>query len=84
MNVGDQLKFKKFNWTLTRKIEHISGVVEYKYRVHRKYFKGWIPLSNTKCTYTIFEWRWNFLKRELRKDPNYQYTMSLWSNRKRV
>lgn len=83
MTVGDKLKFKKFNWVITRKIKHHSGSVEYKYRVYRKYFRGMVPLSNTRCEYTIFPWRWNFLKKELEKNPNFMYNMTLWSNHPR-
>lgn len=83
MKIGDILKFKKFNWIIVRRIEHISGHIEYKYRVYRKYFKGWIPLSNTECSYSISEWRWKFLKKQLQENPDYHYNMHLWSGCKR-
>lgn len=83
--VGDSLNFKKFRWTITEVCRSYPyGVEFYKYRVHRKYFefadKYWVPLSNTKCTYTVLPWRWHFLERQLKKDSNYHYNMSLWSN----
>lgn len=80
MKVGDKLKFKKFDWVITKKIDHWSGYTEYRYRVYRRYFKGWVPLSNTKYDYVIHDWRWKFLKKMLKENPNYHYTMSLWSN----
>jgi len=83
IKVGDKLIFKKFNWVITRKIEHISGVTEYFYRVQRKYFKGFVPLYYTKQDYPIFDWRWNFLKKELNKNPEYHYTMHNWANNKK-
>lgn len=78
MKVGDQIKFKKIRWTLVERRESMAGVVYYRYRVHRKYFRCW--LSNTKTIYEIRPWRWNFLKRMVDKDPNYTPQMSLWSN----
>jgi hypothetical protein len=88
MKIGDKLKFKKFDWVLTRKINHISGVTEWKYRVYRKYFRlgrlYLIPLSNTKLDYTIFDWRWNFLKKKLKENPSHHYNMTYnWCNRPR-
>jgi len=83
MKIGDKLRFKKFNWVITEKKIHHSGVVEYRYRVYRKYLKGLIPLTNTKCHYSIQEWRWNFLKKMLKENPDYNYNMSLWSNHPR-
>lgn len=83
MRVGDKLKFKKFNWVIIKKIKHHSGVVEFKYRVYRKYLKNLISLSNTDSCYPISQWRWNFLKNKLSKNPNYHYNMSLWSNNSR-
>lgn len=81
IKVGDRLDFKKFRWTITEATKNWrTGGMDYKYRVHRKYFNAWVPLSNTKCTYTIMGWRWNFLKQQLKKQPNYNYNMSLWSN----
>lgn len=80
MKIGDTLKFKKFKWTIVDKYKDFpSGVICYKYRVHRKYFKL-VHLTNTKCNYHIQSWRWNFLKEQLEKDKNYHYNMSLWSN----
>jgi len=83
MKIGDKLKFKKFNWVITEKKIHPSGAIEYRYRVYRKYLKGLIPLTNTKCDYFIQEWRWNFLKKMLKENPDYHYNMSLWSNHPR-
>ena len=80
IKIGDKLRFKKFNWVITKLIKHPSGVVEYRYRVYRKYFGALIPLTNTKCNYFIYAWRWEFLKERLKENKNYNYNMSLWSN----
>lgn len=80
MKVGDTLYFKKFKWVITEK--HLSPYTHeayYKYRVYRKYFKA-VHLTNTKVSYIIRPWRWNFLKNQLKKNPEYHYNMSLWSN----
>ncbi len=87
MKIGDKLKFKKFNWTIVDKFQNQYGNIEYHYRVHRKYLnlmdKYLIPLSNTECIYPIQQWRWNFLKEQLQKNPNYHYNQHLWSNQSR-
>lgn len=82
MNIGDKLHFKKFYWELVKKKPTICGGAIYKYKVVRKYYK-FINISYTKQTYEVLPWRWNFLKKELQKNPDYHYTMSLWSNCKR-
>ena len=74
MKKGDILKFKRVKWVITDKEISLAGVVSYKYKVYRKYFKVW--LNNTKCTYVIFPHRWNNLKKELKANKNYHYTQS--------
>jgi len=83
MKVGDTLQFKKFKWTIVRKeTSRWTGETYYYYRVYRKY--SWFGhLSNTKSSYFIRPWRWNFLKQQLKNNKNYHYNMSLWSNVKR-
>lgn len=84
MRVGEKLKFKKFNWVITSiEISPWTGEKSARYRVQRKYFNRLLPLYYTKQDYPIMSWRWNFLKEQLRKDKNYHYNMSLWSNAKR-
>lgn len=87
IKVGDRLKFKKFDWVIVKILKHASGVIEYRYRVYRKYVpvrgKYYVCLSNTEQTYTIFAHRWLFMKEQLEKNPNFHYTMTLWSNRMR-
>lgn len=83
MKVGDTLHFKKFKWVITEKnISPYTQEAYYKYRVYRKYLKV-AHLSNTKSSYIIRPWRWNFLKKQLQRNPEYHYNMSLWSNIKR-
>lgn len=82
MKVGERLQFKKFDWVLVSKKKHYPfSEPEYRYRVYRKYLrlgkKYLIPMTNTKCNYTIYPWRWNFIKRQLAKNPEYHYTMHL-------
>ena len=74
MKKGDVLKFKKVKWVIVDKKISFAGVIFYKYKVYRKYFKIW--LNNTECTYTIFPSRWNHLKKELKVNKNYHYTQS--------
>jgi hypothetical protein len=84
MKKGDKIKFKKFEWEIIGKKKYLSGNVSYQYRVIRKYYGGLLKLSNTKKTYEIKSWRWNFLKKQLEKNPHYHYNMSLWSNNQRI
>lgn len=84
MKVGDKLKFKRFNWVITSvERNHFSRRQEARYRVQRKYFKNIISLYYTKQDYPIMSWRWNFIKKQLKENPNYHYNMHLWSNQKR-
>ena len=84
MKVGDKLHFKKFTWVTVSIKEGIFGQLEIKYKVRRKYFKGILSLSYTRCTYSISQIRWDFLKEQLQLNPNYHYTQSFWSNHKRT
>lgn len=84
IKIGDRLKFKKFDWVIVAKKRSSAGVVFYKYRVYRKYFFNHrIPLAYTEQSYDVFPERWLFLKKKLAENPDYHYTMSLWSNRER-
>jgi hypothetical protein len=85
MEVGDKLEFKKFYWEISSKKRNprCPSEYEYKYRVIRKYFNGLLKLKYSKCTYPITKSRWEFLKKKLKENPDYHYTMSLWSNQNR-
>lgn len=85
IKIGDRLKFKKFDWVIVDERRATAGFKYYRYRVERKYFFGnSIPLKYTDQSYNIFADRWLFLKKQLKKNPNYHYTMHLWSNRERT
>lgn len=79
IEVGDKIQFKKLKWVITEK-KRFNGRLYYKYKVYRKYKmhdkRNSIWLNNTKCTYNIFDWRWNNLKKYLKKNPNFHYTQS--------
>lgn len=81
MKVGDTIKFKKFKWVIVKVRISPAGVLYAMYRVYRKYYGVYV--TNTHCNYSIFPSRWNFLKSKLKQNPDYHYTMSLWSNAKR-
>jgi len=72
MSKGDELKFKKFKWVITRVKNHPFGFVELRYQVKRKYYG--IYLSYTKQDYFISPIDWLFYKKRLEKNPNYHYT----------
>lgn len=82
MKIGDKLNFKKFQWIIVSKKKTIFGGTIYKYRVIRKYYK-FMKLSYTNQSYTVCPGRWNFLKKMLGQNKNYNYNMSLWSNQPR-
>jgi hypothetical protein len=84
MKIGDRLNFKKFYWEITSSKKTIYGMKEYKYKVVRKYFKGLLKLKHSNKTYTIWKERWLFLEKKLKENPDYHYSMSLWSNYSRL
>ena len=73
MKTGDKLQFKRIRWVLTARKVSSFGIVFYKYKVYRKYFKK-IWLNNTNCTYDILPDYWNYTKKMLKKNKNYYYT----------
>jgi hypothetical protein len=83
VKVGDKLRFKKFDWVITEVRKSPQGVVYYRYSVRRRYFGRKIALKYTDKTYDVFPWRWQFLKEQLNKNPNYHYNMHLWSGHPR-
>lgn len=88
MRIGDELRFKKFKWVVCKsRTSYPFGHRQYFYRVYRRYklkkYRRPVYATNTSAMYPIFDWRWNFLRRKLKKNPDYHYTTSLWSGNKR-
>ena len=81
IKVGDTLKFAKFKWVVVSVKRSECGLLYAMYRVFRKYGRKYV--TNTQAQYPIFPYRWDFLKLKLARNPNYHYTMSLWSNAER-
>lgn len=70
-----ELKFKKFKWVVVKEKTYISGCKTYFYRVYRKYFRA-VYLYYTKQSYEMTRDRWDYHRKRLEKNPNYNYTMS--------
>ena len=83
IKIGDKLVFRNFHWEVTNLKEYFSGYKTLKYKVKRKYFKGLLNLSNTKCTYEMGRDKWNNYKLELKRDKNFHYTELFWSGARR-
>lgn len=76
------LNFKKYKWVKTsQRVVFPCNEVWYKYRVYRKYFRNWIPLSNTKCSYDISKQRWEYIKSKLKNDPTFIPQKENWAGR---
>lgn len=72
IKVGERLEWRNKRWTIVSKHHSFCGVLYYHYRVHRKYFKKWVALSNTKCTYYISPGHWNHYKNMLMLDKSFE------------
>jgi len=78
------LNFRKFSWVKVKEKKYMSCVEPwYFYRVYRKYFHSIVSLSNTDKSYPIQKSRWEHLEKRLKENPNFHYTMELWSGNPR-